>query len=62
MNDRFFFFTKFQDILLRQSQKITQKTHNGAVYLLHAVSKTNAEILPKVIDYWRENGYLITPM
>lgn len=42
--------------------KITSKTHNGAVYLLHAVSKTNAEILPKVIDYWHENGYIITPM
>lgn len=42
--------------------KITQKTHNGAVYLLHAVSKTNSEILPKVIDYWHENGYIITPM
>ena len=43
-------------------EKITSKTHNGAVYLLHAVSKTNAEILPKVIDYWHENGYIITPM
>lgn len=42
--------------------KITSKTHNGAVYLLHAVSKTNAEILPKVIDYWHENGYIIMPM
>lgn len=42
--------------------KITKKTHNGAVYLLHAVSKTNAEILPRVIDYWTENGYIITPM
>lgn len=43
-------------------EKITAKTHNGAVYLLHAVSKTNTEILPRVIDYWRENGYTITPM
>ncbi len=42
--------------------KITSKTHNGAVYLLHAVSKTNTEILPQVIDYWRESGYIITPM
>ncbi len=38
-------------------ERITQATHNGAVYLLHAVSKTNAEILGDVIDYWLENGY-----
>ena len=43
-------------------EKITSKTHNGAVYLLHAVSKTNTEILGDVIDYWKENGYTITPM
>ncbi|MGN0688200.1 MAG: polysaccharide deacetylase family protein [Oscillospiraceae bacterium] len=43
-------------------EKITSRTHNGAVYLLHAVSQTNAEILPKVIDYWHQNGYIITPM
>ncbi len=43
-------------------QKITSKTHNGAIYLLHAVSETNTAILPDVIDYWTENGYLITPM
>ncbi len=43
-------------------EKITSKTHNGAVYLLHAVSQTNTEILGSVIDYWKENGYTITPM
>lgn len=43
-------------------QKITSKTHNGAIYLLHAVSETNTAILADVIDYWQENGYLITPM
>lgn len=42
--------------------KITSKTHNGAIYLLHAVSETNTEILGDVIDYWKENGYIITPM
>ncbi|MBE6902211.1 MAG: polysaccharide deacetylase [Ruminococcaceae bacterium] len=42
--------------------KITSKTHNGAVYLLHAVSETNAAILSDVIDYWHENGYQMTPM
>lgn len=43
-------------------EKITGKTHNGAVYLLHAVSETNTAILGDVIDYWKENGFLITPM
>lgn len=42
--------------------RITSKTHNGAVYLLHAVSQTNAGILGKVIDNWHNNGYKITPM
>lgn len=42
--------------------KITGKSHNGAVYLLHAVSETNASILGRVIDYWRANGYVISPM
>lgn len=43
-------------------EKITGKSHNGAVYLLHAVSGTNASILGRVIDYWRTNGYVISPM
>ena len=43
-------------------EKITGKSHNGAVYLLHAVSVTNASILGRVIDYWRANGYVISPM
>ena len=43
-------------------EKITSKTHNGAVYLLHAVSETNSNILGDVIDFWKNSGYLITPM
>lgn len=39
--------------------RITKATHNGAVYLLHAVSKTNADILGDVIDYWQGKGYQI---
>ncbi len=31
--------------------------HNGAVYLLHAVSVTNAEILGELIDYIHAEGY-----
>lgn len=36
--------------------KITDSTHSG-IYLLHAVSSTNSEIIGSVIDYWREKGY-----
>lgn len=43
-------------------QKITGKTHNGAIYLLHAVSETNASILGRVIDFWKDNGFVLTPM
>lgn len=36
---------------------VTNSAHNGAVYLLHAVSKTNTAILSDVIDDFRANGY-----
>lgn len=39
---------------------ITENTHNGEIMLLHAVSKTNAEILPEVIDEIRIQGYEFT--
>lgn len=42
--------------------RITSRTHNGAVYLLHAVSQTNTAILGDVIDYWHNEGFVITPM
>ena len=38
-------------------KKITQAAHGGAIYLLHAVSSTNTEILADVIQAFRENGY-----
>lgn len=38
-------------------EKVTSNAHDGAVYLLHAVSKDNAEILGSVIDNFREKGY-----
>ena len=38
---------------------ITSATHNGGIYLLHAVSKTNADCLGDVIDYWKNNGYTV---
>ena len=39
--------------------KLLREAHPGAVYLLHAVSQTNAEILGDAIDRLREMGYEI---
>lgn len=39
--------------------KVTNAAHNGAVYLLHAVSKDNAEMLGDVIDAFRADGYTL---
>lgn len=36
---------------------ITGSAHNGAIYLLHAVSATNAAVLADVIDNLRGQGY-----
>lgn len=41
-------------------QKVTDSAHNGAIYLLHAISETNAAILADAIDYFRDNGYTLT--
>lgn len=40
-------------------KKILDRTHNGAIVLLHAVSKTNAEVLDSVITEWKNQGYEI---
>lgn len=37
-------------------RRITEKTHEGAIYLLHSVSATNAAVLGDVIDYWQGQG------
>ena len=36
---------------------VTDNLHNGAIILLHAVSKDNAEALPYIIDTARELGF-----
>lgn len=41
-------------------RKICESTHPGEILLLHAVSKTNADILGKVIDDIRQQGYTLT--
>lgn len=37
--------------------KVTEAAHNGAIYLLHAVSKDNTEMLGDVIENFRTAGY-----
>ncbi|MBE6645149.1 MAG: delta-lactam-biosynthetic de-N-acetylase [Ruminococcaceae bacterium] len=41
----------------KSKAKILENTHNGEVILLHPTSRTNAEILPSLIDEWRNMGY-----
>lgn len=43
-------------------QKCKDGLHPGAVYLFHAVSKTNSEILGEFIDWVRAQGYEILPI
>jgi len=40
-------------------ERITKAAHNGGIFLLHAVSKTNTEILGDVIDNFKEQGYTL---
>lgn len=39
-------------------QKIKNSTHSG-IYLLHAVSATNTQILGELLDYWKSEGYVV---
>ena len=38
-------------------KKLLPRTHSGAVILLHATSRTNAEILDELLTRWEEEGY-----
>jgi len=38
-------------------EKVTNAAHSGCIYLLHSVSKTNAEILNDVIKDLKQKGY-----
>lgn len=42
--------------------KLKSGLHEGCVYLLHAVSSTNAAILGELIDWIRAQGYEILPL
>ena len=43
-------------------EKLTGRLHDGAVVLLHATSKTNAEILDRLIGKWQDMGYRFAPL
>ena len=38
---------------------ITSATHSGGIFLLHAVSKANADCLGDVLDCWKSSGYTV---
>jgi len=39
--------------------RITSSAHSGAIYLLHAISSTNAAVLGDAIDFFRAEGYTL---
>lgn len=41
---------------------IMDRTHNGGIILLHAVSKTNTELLDSIIKEWKNSGYELEPL
>lgn len=41
----------------RSKTLLLKRTHPGGIYLLHAVSKTNADILDSLIKDWKAKGY-----
>jgi peptidoglycan-N-acetylmuramic acid deacetylase len=49
--------SKKQPDLEAAKKKLLGRTHNGAIVLLHAVSKTNAQILDNLITEWKTQGY-----
>lgn len=36
---------------------IMERTHNGGIFLLHAVSKTNATIMDSILKEWKSKGF-----
>ena len=43
-------------------EKLNSRIHDGAVILLHSTSKTNAEILDRLISGWKDMGYRFAPL
>lgn len=51
------FDIKNQPSINKAETTIFQRIHNGSIILLHAVSKTNAEILDNIISNLKSQGY-----
>lgn len=51
-----------QPSLESAKKTIMDRTHNGGIILLHAVSKTNTELLDSIIKEWKNNGYELQPL
>ena len=43
-------------------EKLNRRIHDGAVVLLHATSKTNAQILKQLLTGWMDMGYRFAPL
>lgn len=41
---------------------IMERTHNGGIFLLHAVSKTNATIMDSILKEWKAKGFEFKPL
>ena len=51
--------TEDQMAVSKALEKVTNSHHNGAIYLLHAISTSNAALLPDAIDFFNAQGYQI---
>ena len=51
--------TENQPDVEKALEKVTSSHHSGAIYLLHAISTTNASLLGDAIDFVRADGYNI---
>ncbi|MBQ8768032.1 MAG: polysaccharide deacetylase family protein [Oscillospiraceae bacterium] len=49
--------TESQPDPVKALERVTSSHHSGAIYLLHAISTTNASILGDAIDFFRAEGY-----
>jgi len=49
--------TESQPNRAKALEHITGSHHSGAIYLLHAISTTNASVLGDAIDFFRSEGY-----
>ncbi|ERI90744.1 delta-lactam-biosynthetic de-N-acetylase [Clostridiales bacterium oral taxon 876 str. F0540] len=46
-----------QPSIEKAKKVIMERTHNGGIILLHAVSKTNAEIMDSILKEWKNKGF-----